>query len=317
MQRVGNTSKSNASPGPPPPWLRVTTDGVMVPSRCRGTVPPSRRRCRSRMRSYWATGGVTAGGASASTIKIRRMIAVAILGDTALGDLARSRQLMEDACPWHRTCSAALRVVPGTKVDLDTFDAGATHGWDKEEGGVAQQTDHELDRLTELQERCGRRASTRCWSCSRGSTRRARTAPSGTSWTPSTRRGVGSRLQGADARGAAPRLPVAHPRAAPAKGRSAIFNRSHYEDVLVVRVHDLVPKNVWQDRYEPSASSSGLLVEDGTTIVKFFLYIDRDEQRERLQARLDDPEEALEVLARRPGRARELGRLHRRVPGRA
>jgi PPK2 family polyphosphate:nucleotide phosphotransferase len=78
-------------------------------------------------------------------------------------------------------------------------------------------------------------------------------------------------------------------RAAPAKGEIAIFNRSHYEDVLVVRVHDLVPKSVWSERYEVINEFEKRLVEQGTTILKFYLHIDRDEQLERIEARLDDP----------------------------
>ena len=76
---------------------------------------------------------------------------------------------------------------------------------------------------------------------------------------------------------------------APGKGEIAIFNRSHYEDVLVVRVHDIAPKRVWSRRYDQINAFERLLVEEGTTILKFFLYIDRDEQRERFQARLGDP----------------------------
>jgi PPK2 family polyphosphate:nucleotide phosphotransferase len=75
----------------------------------------------------------------------------------------------------------------------------------------------------------------------------------------------------------------------PRKGEIGIFNRSHYEDVLVVRVHDLVPRRVWSKRYDQINDFERMLVESGTTIVKFFLLIDRDEQRERFQARLDDP----------------------------
>ncbi len=75
----------------------------------------------------------------------------------------------------------------------------------------------------------------------------------------------------------------------PGRGEIGIFNRSHYEDVLVVRVHDLVPKAVWSRRYDEINAFERLLVDNGTTIVKFFLWIDRDEQRERFQARLDDP----------------------------
>lgn len=76
---------------------------------------------------------------------------------------------------------------------------------------------------------------------------------------------------------------------APGKGEIAIFNRSHYEDVLVVRVHDLVPKDVWSKRYAQINAFEKMLAEEGTTILKFFLHIDLDEQKERLQARLADP----------------------------
>ena len=76
----------------------------------------------------------------------------------------------------------------------------------------------------------------------------------------------------------------------PAKGMIGIFNRSHYEDVLVVRVHDLVPKPVWQDRYEQINAFEALLTAAGTTVLKFFLHISKDEQRKRLQARLDRPD---------------------------
>jgi PPK2 family polyphosphate:nucleotide phosphotransferase len=78
-------------------------------------------------------------------------------------------------------------------------------------------------------------------------------------------------------------------RAVPRKGFVGIFNRSHYEDVLVVRVHDLVPKQEWEARYERINRFEQMLHEGGTTIVKVFLHISKDEQRERLQARLDDP----------------------------
>lgn len=75
----------------------------------------------------------------------------------------------------------------------------------------------------------------------------------------------------------------------PANGEMVIFNRSHYEDVLVVRVHNYVPREVWSKRYEQINAFEKLLVENGTTILKFFLHISKDEQKERLQARLDDP----------------------------
>ncbi len=78
-------------------------------------------------------------------------------------------------------------------------------------------------------------------------------------------------------------------RQTPAKGAVAIFNRSHYEDVLVVRVHKLVPKEVWSKRYDSINEFEKSLVENGTHIIKFFLHISPDEQLRRFKKRLDDP----------------------------
>ena len=78
-------------------------------------------------------------------------------------------------------------------------------------------------------------------------------------------------------------------RAAPAKGEVVIFNRSHYEDVLVVRVHDLVPKDTWSQRYERINAFEQGLVEHQTEILKFYLHISKDEQLARFKERLDDP----------------------------
>ena len=77
---------------------------------------------------------------------------------------------------------------------------------------------------------------------------------------------------------------------APGRGRVAIFNRSHYEDVLVARVHKLVPKDVWKSRYDLINDWERLLeTENNTTILKFFLYISKEEQLSRFKERLDDP----------------------------
>jgi PPK2 family polyphosphate:nucleotide phosphotransferase len=75
----------------------------------------------------------------------------------------------------------------------------------------------------------------------------------------------------------------------PGKGEVVIFNRSHYEDVLVVRVHQVVPEAVWRKRYAHIRAFEQMLADEGTTILKFFLNISRDEQKKRLQERLDDP----------------------------
>ena len=78
-------------------------------------------------------------------------------------------------------------------------------------------------------------------------------------------------------------------KATPRRGYIGIFNRSHYEDVLVVRVHNLVPEDVWRQRYEQINHFEKLLADTGTTILKFFLYISKEEQKERFEARLSDP----------------------------
>jgi len=183
---------------------------------------------------------------------------------------------------------SAMRVAPGTRVDLSKIDPGATHGFDKERGRAVM--DGLLERLTELQERL--------WA--------------------EHQRSVLVVLQGIDAAGkdgtirkvmtafnpqgcpvSSFKVPstedLAHDflwrihKRVPARGEVGIFNRSHYEDVLVVRVHDIVPRQVWRARYDQIVAFEDHLAANGTTIVKFFLYIDKDEQRERFQARLDDP----------------------------
>jgi len=78
-------------------------------------------------------------------------------------------------------------------------------------------------------------------------------------------------------------------KAVPSRGMIGIFNRSHYEDVLVVRVHNLVPKAVWQKRYEHINNFERLLTDNNVTILKFYLHISKDEQKERFEARLNQP----------------------------
>jgi PPK2 family polyphosphate:nucleotide phosphotransferase len=75
----------------------------------------------------------------------------------------------------------------------------------------------------------------------------------------------------------------------PAAGEIGVFDRSHYEDVLVVRVDGLVPEERWRRRFDHINAFEELLVDEGTTVVKVLLHISREEQKERLQARLDDP----------------------------
>ena len=183
----------------------------------------------------------------------------------------------------------ALRIAPGSKVRLETVDANATHG--RAKARATGQLQKGLDRLTDLQDRL--------WAESKhpvlivlqgidaagkdGTVRHVMTAfnPMGclvTSWKAPTP------------------IELAHDylwrihQRTPGKGEISIFNRSHYEDVLVVRVHELVPKDVGSKRYDQINEFERLLTTSGTTILKFFLWIDRDEQRARFQARLDDPD---------------------------
>ncbi|MCC5953736.1 MAG: polyphosphate kinase 2 family protein [Acidimicrobiia bacterium] len=76
----------------------------------------------------------------------------------------------------------------------------------------------------------------------------------------------------------------------PSTGTIAIFNRSHYEDVLIVRVHGLVPTEQWEKRYAHICDFERMLADEGTTVIKFFLHISSDEQRDRLQERIDNPD---------------------------
>ncbi len=181
-----------------------------------------------------------------------------------------------------------LRVSTKKRVDLSKLDPEATFGWKKP--AAEEATAQQLLRLADLQDRF---------------------------WAEAKRK-VLVILQGIDAAGkdgtiqkvmeafnpqgcvvAGFKVPTpeeqAHDflwrihRVVPGNGEIGIFNRSHYEDVLVVRVHELVSEEVWSKRYRLIRDFERHLTDTGTTIVKFFLYIDRDEQRKRFQERLDDP----------------------------
>jgi PPK2 family polyphosphate:nucleotide phosphotransferase len=78
-------------------------------------------------------------------------------------------------------------------------------------------------------------------------------------------------------------------KAVPGRGDFAIFNRSHYEDVIVVRVHELVPPSVWKKRYDQINAFEEDLTENGVTVLKFFLHISKEEQKRRIEDRIKDP----------------------------
>jgi PPK2 family polyphosphate:nucleotide phosphotransferase len=79
-------------------------------------------------------------------------------------------------------------------------------------------------------------------------------------------------------------------RAVPPHGDIGIFNRSHYEDVLAVRVHNLIPKEIWSQRYDQINEFESILHDNNTSVLKFLLHISKDEQKKRLQERIDDPD---------------------------
>jgi PPK2 family polyphosphate:nucleotide phosphotransferase len=78
--------------------------------------------------------------------------------------------------------------------------------------------------------------------------------------------------------------------AVPARGKLGVFNRSHYEDVVAVRMHELAPEEVWRRRYEHIREFERMLVDEGTSVLKVFLNVSGEEQRRRFQERIDDPE---------------------------
>lgn len=186
--------------------------------------------------------------------------------------------------------SDLLRVHPGEVPDLAAIDPGSTPGF---EGGKkdAQERVHELhDVLADFQERL--------WAESKASVlvvlqgvdaagkdgliRKVITAfnPQGTRVT-----GFGVPTEEELRHDYLWRIHAA----TPGKGRIGVFNRSHYEDVLVVRVNELVPRDVWERRYDQINRFEAHLAANGTRILKFYLHVSRDEQRRRLEKRLRNP----------------------------
>jgi PPK2 family polyphosphate:nucleotide phosphotransferase len=182
----------------------------------------------------------------------------------------------------------ALKVKPGTKLDLAKLDPAATHGHDK--ASAEKDLAAGLERLTDLQDRIWAEQKHPVLVVLQGIDAAGKDG---------TIRHVMSAFnpQGCPVTSFKVPTPVelahdylwrAHQRT-PGKGEIAIFNRSYYEDVLVVRVHNFVPKEVWSRRYDQINAWERMLTEEGTTIVKFFLNISPDEQRDRFQERVDNP----------------------------
>ena len=185
---------------------------------------------------------------------------------------------------------AQLRVEPGTRVDLDAIDPGATPDFEGDKATAEAELDALRDELTDFQERLWAEKEQSLLIVLQamdgggkdGTIRKVFTAfnPQGTRVT-----GFGVPSEEELAHDFLWRI---HPNA-PGRGRIGIFNRSHYEDVLVVRVNELAPQSVWGGRYELINAFEQSLAAAGTTILKFMLHISHDEQRERFEARLGDP----------------------------
>jgi PPK2 family polyphosphate:nucleotide phosphotransferase len=181
-----------------------------------------------------------------------------------------------------------LRVEPGKRVRLAAVDPSGTHGYTKD--AAAAELQKGLDRLTDLQDRL--------WAESKHPVLVVLQGIDASGKDGTVRHVMGAfNPMGCSVTSFKVPTPIelahdylwrVHQRT-PGKGEIAIFNRSHYEDVLVVRVHDIVTKAVWSGRFDEINDFERLLTDAGTTVVKFFLWINRDEQKARFQSRLDDP----------------------------
>ena len=181
----------------------------------------------------------------------------------------------------------ALRVRPGTRVKLARIDPAATHGHTKE--SAAEELQLGLARLTDLQDRLWAEGKHRVLIVLQG------IDASGKDGTVKHCLGVLNPMSVRIAGFKAPNsTELAHDflwrihQVVPQRGEIGIFNRSHYEDVLVVRVENLVPKQVWKRRYAAINAFEQHLANEGTTVVKLFLNISEDAQAKRFRARIAD-----------------------------
>jgi PPK2 family polyphosphate:nucleotide phosphotransferase len=182
------------------------------------------------------------------------------------------------------------QVEPGGRVNLAKTDAAATPGFKGGKDDVGEVFDALNDRLEELQELLWAERRHKVLVVLQGMD---------TSGKDGTIRHVFDGVNPLGVRVASFKAPTeeeldrdflwrVHSRV-PGRGELVIFNRSHYEDVLVARVRELVPEEVWKRRYGQINDFERLLAETGTTILKFYLHISKKEQKKRLQERLDDP----------------------------
>jgi PPK2 family polyphosphate:nucleotide phosphotransferase len=181
-----------------------------------------------------------------------------------------------------------LIVKPGSKVSLADHDPSDTFGHEKADAPVSLAKN--VERLADLQERLWAERRHRVLIVLQGMDASGKDGTIKhvmTGFHPLGTRVIGFGVPSA--------IELAHDylwrvhQVVPGNGEIAIFNRSHYEDVLVVRVHSLAPKAKWSRRYDQINDFEKTLAAEGTTILKFFLHIDQDEQLGRFQDRYDDP----------------------------
>jgi PPK2 family polyphosphate:nucleotide phosphotransferase len=187
--------------------------------------------------------------------------------------------------------SDLLRVAPGTRPDLVAIDPRSTPGFDGDKAAAQARLAELREELSDFQERLwaeGRQSLLIVLQALDAGGKDGLIRKVITAFNPQGTRVIGF--------GVPTEEELRHDflwrvhAATPGKGRIGVFNRSHYEDVLVVRVRELVPEPVWQDRYERINAFEAHLAANATRIVKLFLHISRDEQRARFQKRLDNPE---------------------------
>ncbi len=184
-----------------------------------------------------------------------------------------------------------LRIKPGKKLDLSTIDPSSTPEWkgDDKDEGVARKVELNA-RLEELQELLYAHGKHRVLVVLQAMDAGGKDGTIRHVFEHVNPQGVDviSFKKPSSLELAHDYLWRVHPHV-PSDGQLVVFNRSHYEDVLVVRVEDLVPEKTWRRRYDHIADFEQMLADEGTTIVKIFLHISKEEQKERLQARLDEP----------------------------
>ena len=186
--------------------------------------------------------------------------------------------------------ASSTLIKPGSRVRLRDFNPDDRGGLTKTDPQVAQRLAQDLDEICHLQERLYAEAKQSLLIVLQG------LDAAGKDGTIEHVMG-GLNIQGCSV--ASFRVPTEEESAhdflwrihqrVPRRGQIGVFNRSHYEDVLVVRVHKLVPPSVWKARYDQINAFEKLLADGGTRILKFFLHLSKDEQKRRLEERIADP----------------------------